>query len=140
MGKKKWLILVSIGVVLVLLMTIEVKKMSEPTEREKQVAFLIEHEEEMAEFVKQQNEKVDKVVFDWNSLEQEIVGNGLPQGAGEVFIILIQIIDKKDKEINSFGFAIDPDNINRPKKIEKMYTINANYDYYSCSHRREKSL
>ncbi|WP_420911715.1 hypothetical protein [Enterococcus mundtii] len=121
-------------------MTIEVKKMSEPTEREKQVAFLIEHEEEMAEFVKQQNEKVDKVVFDWNSLEQEIVGNGLPQGAGEVFIILIQIIDKKDKEINSFGFAIDPDNINRPKKIEKMYTINANYDYYSCSHRREKSL
>lgn len=140
MGKKKWLILVSIGVVLVLLMTIEVKKMSEPAEREKQVAFLIEHEEEMAEFVKQQNEKVDKVVFDWNSLEQEIVGNGLPQGAGEVFIILIQIIDKKDKEINSFGFAIDPDNINRPKKIEKMYTINANYDYYSCSHRREKSL
>ncbi|MZZ59419.1 hypothetical protein GUI51_10835 [Enterococcus mundtii] len=140
MGKKKWLILVSIGVVLVLLMTIEVKKMSEPTEREKQVAFLIEHEEEMAEFVKQQNEKVDKVVFDWNSLEQEIVGNGLPQGAGEVFIIRIQIIDKKDKEINSFGFAIDPDNINRPKKIEKMYTINANYDYYSCSHRREKSL
>ncbi|MGX7187857.1 hypothetical protein [Enterococcus mundtii] len=121
-------------------MTIEVKKMSEPTEREKQVAFLIEHEEEMAEFVKQQNEKVDKVVFDWNSLEQEIVGNGLPQGAGEVFIIRIQIIDKKDKEINSFGFAIDPDNINRPKKIEKMYTINANYDYYSCSHRREKSL
>ncbi|WP_375152412.1 hypothetical protein [Enterococcus mundtii] len=53
LGKKKWLILVSIGVLLVLLMTIEVKKMSEPTEREKQIAFLIEHESKMTEYVNQ---------------------------------------------------------------------------------------
>ncbi|STD25800.1 hypothetical protein [Enterococcus mundtii] len=137
MGKKRWLISVSIGILLVILTTIGLKNISEPTKKERQIAFLIEHEEEMAEFVKQQNEKVNKVVFDWNSLEQEIVGNGLPQGAGEVFIIRIQIIDKKKKEINSFGFAIGP---YRPKNIEKMYTINANYDYYSYSHRREKFL
>lgn len=137
---KKWLIVVSIGIVSVLLTTIGLKNISEPTKKERQIAFLIEHEEEMAEFVKRQNEKVNKVVFDWNSLEQEIVGNGLPQGAGEVFIIRIQIIDKNSKEINSFGFAINTDDVNRPKKIEKMYTINANYDYYSCSHRREKFL
>ncbi|MBO0460729.1 hypothetical protein JZO83_03115 [Enterococcus sp. DIV1298c] len=130
MVKKKWLISVSIGVLLVLLTTIGVNKMGEPTKKERQVAFLKAHEEEMVEFVKKQDEKVNNVVFDWNSLKQEIVGNGLPQGAGEVIIIRIQIIDKDNKEINSFGFAINPDNINRPKKIETMYTINANYNYY----------
>ncbi len=140
LGKKKWLILVSISIVAVLLATIGIKNINEPTKRERQIVFLQAHEREMTKFVKQQNEIVNKVVFDWDSLEQEIVGNGLPQGAGEVFIIRIQIIDQNNKEINSFGFAINPDDVNRPKKIEKMYTINANYDYYSCSHRREKAL
>lgn len=110
-----------------------IKEYKRANKRERQIVFLKAHEKEMTEFVKQQNEIVNKVVFDWDSLEQEIVGNGLPQGAGEVFIIRIQIIDQNNKEINSFGFAINPDDVNRPKKIEKMYTINANYDYYSCS-------
>ena len=109
---------------------IGVKKMNEPTTKEKQIAFLQAHEEEMAEYVKMQNEKVAKVVFDWDSFKQESVGNGLLQGVGNIFIIRIQIIDKDNKEINSFGFAIEPDSVREPKNIEKMYTINANYNYY----------
>ena len=36
--------------------------MNEPTEKERQIAFLKEHEEEMTEYVKQQNEKIAKAV------------------------------------------------------------------------------
>ncbi|NRC94334.1 hypothetical protein [Enterococcus faecalis] len=111
--------------------TIGVKKMNEPTEKEKQIAFLKEHEEEMTEYVKQQNEKIAKVAFCWESLEKESVGNGLPQGAGDILSIRIQIIDNNNNKINSFGLAIKPNNWNEPTKIKELYTINADYDYYT---------
>lgn len=92
LGKKKWLILVSIGVLLVLLMTIEVKKMSEPTEREKQIAFLKEHESKMTEYINQyKGEKVTEINYDWNNVNRVVIGNGLPSGAG--------------KKIQIFGFV-----------------------------------
>ena len=90
-----------IAVILVAIIgTIGVKKMNEPTEKEKQIAFLKEHEEEMTEYVKQQNEKIAKVAFCWESLEKESVGNGLPQGAGDILSIRIQIIDNNNNKIN----------------------------------------
>ncbi|WP_375152411.1 hypothetical protein [Enterococcus mundtii] len=92
LGKKKWLILVSIGVLLVLLMTIEVKKMSEPTEREKQIAFLKEHESKMTEYINQyKGEKVTEINYDWNNVNRVVIGNSLPSGAG--------------KKIQIFGFV-----------------------------------
>ncbi len=33
--------------------------------------------------------------------------------------------------INSFGLAIKPNNWNEPTKIKELYTINADYDYYT---------
>ena len=50
--------------------TIGVKKMNEPTEKEKQIAFLKEHEEEMTSFIKE-NSSQDKVVkYYWNTVEK----------------------------------------------------------------------
>ena len=98
LGKKKWLILVSIGVLLVLLMTIEVKKMSEPTEREKQIAFLKEHESKMTEYINQsEGKKVTAIDYDWNNVNQVVIGNGLPSGAG--------------KKIQIFGFVNNKPNM-----------------------------
>ena len=114
----KFGVLIATIIALAIIGTIGVKKMTEPTEKERQIAFLKEHEEEMTEYVKQQNEKIAKVAFCWESLEQESVGNGLPQGAGDI-------------KINSFGLAIKPNNWNEPTKIKELYTINADYDYYT---------
>ena len=55
--------------------------------RAKQLAYLKEHEEEIKEFVKSQNTKIKSVQIDWNSLTVEQIGNGTPQGGGEVVSI-----------------------------------------------------
>lgn len=52
--------------------------------RAKQLAYLKEHEEEIKEFVKSQNEKIESVQIDWHETKWEKVGNGTPQGGGEV--------------------------------------------------------
>ena len=45
-------VLIATILVVAIIGTIGVKKMTEPTEKEKQIAFLKEHEEEMTEYVK----------------------------------------------------------------------------------------
>ena len=52
--------------------------------RAKQLAYLKEHEEEMANFIKSRNPKVESVQFDWDSMKVENIGNGTPQGGGEI--------------------------------------------------------
>ena len=52
--------------------------------RAKQLAYLKEHEEEIKEFVKSQNSKIESVQIDWHETKWEKVGNGTPQGGGEV--------------------------------------------------------
>ena len=52
--------------------------------RAKQLAYLKEHEEEMANFVKSWNSKVESVQFDWDSMKVGQIGNGTPQGGGEI--------------------------------------------------------
>ena len=51
--------------------------------RVKQFAYLKEHEEEIKEFVKSLNPKVESVQIDWHETKWEKVGNGTPQGGGE---------------------------------------------------------
>ena len=55
--------------------------------RAKQLAYLKEHEEEIKEFVKSQNAKIESVQIDWDETMWEKVGNGTPQGGGEVVSI-----------------------------------------------------
>ena len=50
--------------------------------RAKQLAYLKEHEEDMADFVKALSPKVESVQFNWDSMEVGQVGNGTPQGGG----------------------------------------------------------
>ena len=52
--------------------------------RAKQLAYLKEHEEEIKDFVKSQNAKIESVQIDWDETMWEKVGNGTPQGGGEV--------------------------------------------------------
>ena len=55
--------------------------------RAKQLAYLKEHEEEIKDFVKSLNPKVESVQIDWDETKWEKVGNGTPQGGGNVVIV-----------------------------------------------------
>ncbi|WP_253181755.1 hypothetical protein [Enterococcus mundtii] len=92
MEKKKWLIPISIGMLVMVFTVIAVKDISEPTEKEKQINFLKAHEKEMTEYINQsEGEKVTAINYDWNNVNQVVIGNGLPSGAG--------------KKIQIFGFV-----------------------------------
>lgn len=58
------------------------EKKKEQGPHEKQLAYLKKHEEEIKEFVKSQNSKIESVQLIWDSLIVEEIGNGTPQGAG----------------------------------------------------------
>ena len=68
--------------------------------RAKQLAYLKEHEEEIKEFVKSQNAKIESVQIDWHETKWEKVGNGTPQGGGEVVSIFGEFNNLKDSDWN----------------------------------------
>ena len=55
--------------------------------KQKQFAFLKEHEQEIVDFVKAQNPKVESVQIYWDETEWGVAGNGTPQGGDEMILI-----------------------------------------------------
>lgn len=55
--------------------------------RAKQMAYLKEHEEEIVKFVKSKNSKIESVQIDWKQTQWDKIGNGTPQGGGEIIDI-----------------------------------------------------
>ncbi|MFK4568368.1 hypothetical protein [Enterococcus sp. UD-01] len=102
---------------------LEVKKMTEPTEKEKQIAFLKEHENEMIDYVKSQkfhiiseNEKkhpvVKNVYFDYDDYDtyQRDAG-GIPTGTYTIDIT------GKYNDSHEFELLIDVDSLSEPTEI-----------------------
>ena len=52
--------------------------------RAKKLAYLKENEEEIVKFVKSKNSKIESVQIAWDETKWEKVGNGTPQGGGEI--------------------------------------------------------
>ena len=52
--------------------------------RAKQLAYLKEHQKEIEDFVKSKNSKIESVQIDWRQTQWDKVGNGTPQGGGDV--------------------------------------------------------
>ena len=63
-----------------------VQKTKEEIKKE-QIAFLKEHEQEIVDFVKAQNPKVESVQIDWDQTQWGVAGNGTPQGGDEMILI-----------------------------------------------------
>ena len=84
------LILVFIGAIIIVqnkdLFTDRTKqeKKKEQDLHEKQLAYLKKHEEEIKEFVKSQNSKIESVQIDWEQTQWDQIGNGTPQGGGDI--------------------------------------------------------
>lgn len=84
--------------------------------REKQLAYLKEHEKDMADFVKSLSPKVKSVQFDWESMEVGQVGNGTPQGGGYM-LTLRGKVNQNDQTKFMVGFSLDNAN-STPKGFE----------------------
>ena len=84
--------------------------------REKQLAYLKEHEKEMADFVKSLSTKVESVQFDWESMEVGQVGNGTPQGGGYMLTLDGRINNNKDTKF-TLGIPLKRDSNEVPEEL-----------------------
>ena len=84
--------------------------------RAKQLAYLKEHEDEMANFIKSRNPKVESVQFDWDSMEVGQVGNGTPQGGGYMMTVNGRINNNKDTKF-TLGFPLKRNLNEIPEKL-----------------------
>lgn len=50
----------------------------------KQIAYLKDHEQEIVDFVKSKNSKIESVQVNWRDIRWGEAGNGTPQGGGEI--------------------------------------------------------
>lgn len=55
--------------------------------KQKQLAYLKEHEQEMTAYVKAHNANIHQVSYDWDSIKTVVGGNGTPQGGDEMILI-----------------------------------------------------
>ena len=55
--------------------------------KQKQLAYLRDHEQEIVDFVKVQNPKVESVQINWDETQWGVAGNGTPQGGDEMILI-----------------------------------------------------
>ena len=92
--------------------------------RAKQMAYLKEHEEEIANFIKSRNPKVESVQFDWESMEVGQVGNGTPQGGGYMLTFKGRIYNIKESSF-TLGFPLDNNRDSLPnlERISEMQPI-----------------
>ncbi|OJG93763.1 hypothetical protein RV18_GL003626 [Enterococcus termitis] len=100
-----------------------VKKITKPSIKEKQLAFLKEHEDEMIEYIEKDSEYVqlkkynynlDSIVFNWNSVA-EIQSMAFSE---KKLSIEVDIFDRNENNLDGFEIYIIPDDISDPKRIE----------------------
>ncbi len=92
----------------------EKKKEQDP--REQQLAYLKKHEDELANFVKALNPKVESVQFNWDSMKVEDIGNGTPQGGGYILTLDGGINNNKDTEF-TLGIPLNHNSNEVPDKL-----------------------
>lgn len=92
----------------------EKKKEQDP--REKQLAYLKKHEDELANFVKALNPKVESVQLNWDSMKVEDIGNGTPQGGGYILTLDGGINNNKDTEF-TLGIPLNHNSNEVPDKL-----------------------
>ena len=103
--------------------TIGVKKMNEPTEKEKQIAFLKKHEEEMTEYVKHDSEHVllkkydvKEVTYNW----QSVIEVQSMAFSPKTIAVEVSIFDGTGKKLEVFEIYVLPDNVKNPTEIKNI--------------------
>lgn len=91
--------------------------------KQKQLAYLKEHEKEILDFVKAQNPKVESVQIDWNSMQIEESGNGTPQGGGYNLSISGKINQLENTKFSVDFYLEDQNSIPTIKKMGMLNDI-----------------
>lgn len=91
--------------------------------KQKQLAYLKEHEKEIVDFVKAQSPKIESVQIDWNSMQIEESGNGTPQGGGYNLSISGQINQLENTKFSVDFYLEDQNSIPTIKKMGMLHDI-----------------
>ena len=88
--------------------------------KQKQLAYLKDHEQEIIDFVKAQSPKVESVQIDWDGVRWSEASNGTPQGGGE----MLQIYGGfNNADSSSWGILI-PINDDGTLNMDEMFLSN----------------
>lgn len=98
-------------------------KEDKETIKQKQLAYLKEHEKEIVDFVKAQSPKIESVQIDWNSMQIEESGNGTPQGGGYNLSISGQINQLENTKFSVDFYLEDQNSIPTIKKMGMLNDI-----------------
>ncbi|WP_253181756.1 hypothetical protein [Enterococcus mundtii] len=119
--KKEIVIGISLTIILVLLSALGVKKIMEPTEKEKQIAFLKAHEKEMTEFIRSYSSQDGKITFNW---ETTAVNTGIAFSQ-PVLIVKFDISDSSKPEYNNRGYVLRvKTDLKKLNKIRELMVLN----------------
>ena len=84
--------------------------------KQKQLAYLKEHEQEMTAYVKAHNANIHQVSYDWDSIKTVVGGNGTPQGGDEILLVY-GYANGSDLTNFSLNFTLDE---NKMPKIDSI--------------------
>ena len=84
--------------------------------KQKQLAYLKEHEQEMTTYVKEHNANIHQVSYDWDSVRTVVGGNGTPQGGDEILLVY-GYANGSDLTNFSLNFTLDE---NKMPKIDSI--------------------
>ena len=84
--------------------------------KQKQLAYLKEHEQEMTSYVKAHNANIHQVSYDWDSIKTVVGGNGTPQGGDEILLVY-GYANGSDLTNFSLNFTLDK---NKMSKIDSI--------------------
>ena len=95
--------------------------------KQKQLAYLKEHEQEMTAYVKAHNANITQVSYDWDSIKTVVGGNGTPQGGDEILLVY-GYANGSDLTNFSLNFTLDENKIPRIDSIgsDSLYRVEKN--------------
>lgn len=95
--------------------------------KQKQLAYLKEHEQEMTAYVKEHNVNIHQVSYDWDSVRTVVGGNGTPQGGDEILLVY-GYANGSDLTNFSLNFTLDENKIPKIDSIgsDSLYRVEKN--------------
>ncbi|OHX28306.1 lipoprotein BUG3 [Streptococcus iniae] len=84
--------------------------------KKEQLAYLKEHEQEIIDFIKSQNKKIESVQIDWSDIRWSKGGNGTPQGGGEGVLLFGEINNNSES-----SWRVDIDSEKGRLDLKNMY-------------------
>ena len=95
--------------------------------KQKQLAYLKEHEQEMTAYVKAHNANIHQVSYDWDSVRTVVGSNGTPQGGDEILLVY-GYANGSDLTNFSLNFTLDENKLPKIDSIgsDSLYRVEKN--------------